>query len=171
MSDDLPVSDPLSEPGPVSDDEALAGYAAALADTVEEVLAGWVHRVVSERTEGRTGLPADLDARAAAAGTAAVQAVVPALRRLLATDVDEQRTNPLALLRGAVRFPTAVLRDLSVPPVPRDDFARRILPDDDYDLAPAAFADIDPRLGEPGLVWGAAKAHVILGRRRAEGRR
>jgi hypothetical protein len=40
-----------------------------------------------------------------------------------------------------------------------------------YDLSPAAFADLDPSLREPGLTWGAAKAHVHLARRRREGLR
>ena len=44
-------------------------------------------------------------------------------------------------------------------------------PDDPYDLTPGSFADVDPSLHEPGLVWGAAKAHVVLARRRREGRR
>ena len=35
-----------------------------------------------------------------------------------------------------------------------------------YDLAPANFADVDPALAEPGLLWGAAKAHVHLARHR-----
>ena len=30
---------------------------------------------------------------------------------------------------------------------------------------------IAPALREPGLLWGAAKAHVVLARRRQEGRR
>ena len=47
----------------------------------------------------------------------------------------------------------------------------RAFPDDVYDLAPASFADVDPALHEPGLVWGAAKAHVHLARRRRDGRR
>ena len=55
--------------------------------------------------------------------------------------------------------------------VVRDAHAERLFPDDDYDLSPGAFADVDPALHEPGLVWGAAKAHVIMARRRAEGRR
>ena len=50
----------------------------------------------------------------------------------------------------------------------RDAQAERLFPDDDYDLAPASFADIDPSVHEPGLVWGAAKAHVILKRRRGK---
>ncbi len=46
-----------------------------------------------------------------------------------------------------------------------------MFPDDDYDLTPASFGDLDPALHEPGLVWGAAKAHVFLARRRAAGQR
>jgi hypothetical protein len=47
----------------------------------------------------------------------------------------------------------------------------RSFPDDVYDLTPASFADVDPALHEPGLVWGAAKAHVHLARRRRQGKR
>ena len=79
--------------------------------------------------------------------------------------------NPLALVRQAVPYPTEVLRSAGVPPVARDEFAARQFPDDDYDLAPTSFAELDPELHEPGLVWGAAKAHVHLARRRAAGQR
>jgi hypothetical protein len=64
-----------------------------------------------------------------------------------------------------------VLDELGVGPPDRDEFARRNFPEDRYDLTPASFADVDPTLHEPGLVWGAAKAHVVLQRRRAEGLR
>jgi hypothetical protein len=37
-------------------------------------------------------------------------------------------------------------------------------------VVPASFADLDSTVHEPGIVWGAAKAHVVLRRRRAEGR-
>lgn len=154
-----------------ADDDALAAYAEALADTAAAVLGGWVTRSVATRRAGLAEAPAGLAARTEGAAAAAVAAVLPPLRELLLTDVDEQRTNPLAVLRRAVRFPTEVLRHAGVAPRRRDDFARRMFPDDDYDLTPAAFADIDPRLHEPGLVWGAAKAHVILTRRRVEGKR
>ena len=36
--------------------------------------------------------------------------------------------------------------------------------DDVYGLAPASFADVDQSLYEPGLEWGAAKAHAHLTR-------
>jgi hypothetical protein len=110
-------------------------------------------------------------AESRAAGQAAVADVEAPLRDLLAQDPDAQRANPLAIVRRAVARPTEVLRAAGVPPVRRDPHAERLFPDDDYDLSPGAFADVDPSLHEPGLVWGAAKAHVVLARRRAEGRR
>ncbi|MCU1353816.1 MAG: hypothetical protein JWM05_3025, partial [Acidimicrobiales bacterium] len=119
----------------------------------------------------RPGLAASLGDATTAAAAAAVADVVPRVQALLATDVDDQRANPLAVVRGAVRYPTAVLRAAGVPPVVRDAFGERAFPDDDYDLTPAAFGDLDPSLQELGIVWGAAKAHVVLARRRAEGRR
>jgi hypothetical protein len=112
------------------------------------------------------GLPYDeavADAVADAAATACDE-VGAALRSLLERDVDEQATTPLSLLRGAVRFPTGVLRAAGVPPVVRDEVQERLFPDDPYDLTPASFADVDPALAEPALVWGAAKAYVHIQR-------
>lgn len=157
------------DPGDVA---ALARYATALADGVDAALPGWVERSVATRLAG-AGRAADEDLAAAArrAGAAARDDVGAAVRALLARDVDDQPTGPLALLRGAVRYPTAVLATAGVPPLPRDEIDRRLHPDDDYDLSPASFADVDPALHEPGLTWGAAKAHVVLARRRREGLR
>jgi len=151
----------------------LVAHARALADGVREALPGWVERCVAVRIEGWTGSPpgAEVTAAATEAGERARREVGEAVAEVLATDIDDQRVPPLSLLRGAVRFPTAVLQAAGVPPVVRDEFAQRNFPDDVYDLTPASFADVDPALHEPGLVWGAAKAHVRLRRRRREGRR
>ena len=92
------------------------------------------------------------------AGLRARAEVGGAVRTLLEADIDAQRTTPLALLRSAVRYPTGILREAGVPPVERDPMQIRLLPDDLYDLSPASFADVDPSLAEPGMVWGAAKA-------------
>jgi hypothetical protein len=102
---------------------------------------------------------------------AATDDLGPRIRVLLATDVDDQRGNPLQVARELTRYATGVLRGAGVPPVVRDAEAERQFPDDDYDLTPASFADLDPRLAEIGIAWGAAKAHVVLRRRRREGRR
>jgi hypothetical protein len=148
---------------------ALAGYATALADAVEAALPRWLERVVMQRWRDWRGdeAPTVLRAAAVAAGERVRAELGPAVRELLATDVDQQRTNPLTLVRRAVPHATAVLAEAGVPPVARDADAERLFPDDVYDLTPASFADLDPAAHEPGLEWGAAKAHVILRRRRA----
>ena len=150
------------------DEQALAAHAAALADGIEAALPGWVRRSVARLLVAWAGT-ADASVLAAAdeAGARARSELMPELRALLGSDVDAQRQSPLSLLRTAVRYPTSVLRAAGVPPVQRDEFAERAFPADVYDLAPAAFADLDPDLAEVGLVWGAAKAHVVLARRRA----
>lgn len=148
----------------------LAGHAAVLADGIERALPLWVVRCVVDLAGAwEPGLSRSLAEPAAEAGQRAAAEVGPEVRTLLEQDVDDQPTGPLAVLRTAVRYPTAVLADAGVPHVVRDDFAVRAFPDDVYGLSPASFADVHPALHEPGLVWGAAKAHVVLARRRAGG--
>jgi hypothetical protein len=147
-------------------------HAEALAAAVEAVLPTWVVRSVRTILIAYQGqVPPEVEAAAEAAGEQARSEVGERLRELLATDIDEQRTNPLAVLRGAVRYPTEVLQAAGVPPVERDEFAERAFPDDIYDLSPATWRDVDESLHEPGLVWGAWKASVHLQRRREDGRR
>lgn len=148
----------------LADDEArLAEYAQALADAVEAVFEQWVIGCVESRLPLLT---APVRAQATAAAREAATTTMPRLRELLATDIAEQRSNPLDVLRSVVRWPTAVLHEAGVAPVERDEFDERAFPDDHYGLVPASFGDIDHSLHEPGLVWGAAKAHVHLRRRR-----
>jgi hypothetical protein len=155
-----------------SDDEELRRHADRLADVLEAVIPGWVERAVAGVAEAwQPGAAARLAPDAARAGREAVADVGPRLRALLSADVDQQGTGPLDVCRSAVRHPTRVLAAAGVPPVRRDDFSVRAFPDDVYDLSPASFAAIAPEAGEPGIVWGAAKAHVVLARRRAEGLR
>ena len=130
-------------------------HATALADAIVDVLPGWVERCVARRLDRPDPEVAEA---ARLAGRRAADEIGGEVRALLAADIDEQRTTPLAVLRIAVRYPTQVLRDAGVPPVDRDPVQVRLLPDDPYDLSPANFADVDPALAEPGLVWGAAKA-------------
>jgi hypothetical protein len=142
-------------------------YANALADAVDAAVPGWVVRSVERLLEAWHGeADAVILGRAAEAGEAARVAVMGELRPLLAADIDDQRTTPLTILRAAVRFPTAVLREAGVPPVVRDADAERHFPGDDYDLTPGSFAEVDPSLHEPAIAWGAAKAHTHLRRHR-----
>lgn len=146
------------------DAAALARYASALADAAEVAIPGWIERSV-QRVAAEQDLAVDPAAVAAVAREAQADGAAR-LRTLLSADIDAQPTNPLSVLRSLVRYPTDVLRAAGARPVARDEFAERNFPDDLYDLTPAAFADVDPALHEPGLIWGAAKAHVHLARRR-----
>jgi hypothetical protein len=140
-------------------------HAAALVDAIEAALPGWVERSVARvMADWKGEVDGDVRAAAVEAGRQAVVDVGPRLRALLAADIDDQHTTPLSLVRGAARFPTAVLRDAGVPPVRRDEQQERLFPDDTYDLAPATFADVDPALAEVGMAWGAAKAFEHLQR-------
>jgi hypothetical protein len=160
---------PPGAPDDPEDAAALAGYAAALADAVEAAIPRWVDRAVRRVLEAQ-GRAAD-DAAILTAAEAARADGAPRVRALLETDVDAQQTNPLSILRSLVTYPTEVLRAAGATRAPRDEFATRNFPDDIYDLTPAAFADVDASLHDPGLVWGAAKAHIHLTRRRREGMR
>jgi hypothetical protein len=134
-------------------------YAQALASAIEAALPVWVIRSVEHIIRAWRGeVPPDVADAAAAAGRRAQVETGTAIRSLLAADIDDQRTTPLALLRQAVKYPTAVLRQADVPPVDRDRFRQEAFPDDLYDLSPANWSDIDPSLTEPGINWGAAKA-------------
>jgi len=163
------VPHPADDPADLA---ALARHAEALVTAVEATLGRWVERVGAQRWREWSGgppPPSVLEASRAAAAAAEAE-VLPALRHLLSLDVDEQPLNPLALVRRATPHATRVLEAAGVPPVERDEQAERLFPDDRYDLVPASFADLDPSVHEPGLVWGAAKAHVVIRRRRADHR-
>ena len=157
----------LGDEAPSEDQLALRRYAVALLEACEAALPGWVERSVIERADAwRPGLGSDLRSAAAAAGRRALDDVGPRLRAALLADSEGAVASPLSVLRTAVVHPTDVLRDGGVPEVVRDEFAVRAFPEDRYDLSPATFADVDPTLHELGLAWGAAKAHVVLARRR-----
>jgi len=137
----------------------LEERARALADGICAALSGWVERsverlLIAYRAEADPAVMAE----ATEAAARAVAAIGPRVRALLDADIDVQRANPLSLLREAVVYPTEVLRRAGVPPIERDAFAEEQFPEDDYDLTPTSFADINPGLQELGLAWGAAKA-------------
>ncbi|MHB8467759.1 MAG: hypothetical protein ACYDH6_08085 [Acidimicrobiales bacterium] len=137
----------------------MAAHAKALADGIVDALPGWVERAVDRVHRHALGPPPSHVVEAATrAGVAAAAEIGPSIRELLDRDIDEQTSTPLAVIRDAVRFPTAVLLDVGVPPVPRDRADAAMFPADVYGLTPANFADVDPSLVDPGIAWGAAKA-------------
>jgi hypothetical protein len=141
----------------MEDEDRLREQGAALADAIVAVIPAWVQRCVDLHT---TGVDASDAARTAAADLG------PPLRALLTADVDDQRANPLALVRDAVRYPTEVLQRANVPAPVRSRFDAEHFPDDPYGLVPMTWRDLDESLHEPGIVWGAMKAHVHRSRHR-----
>lgn len=133
----------------------------ALASQIEAKLVAWTIRNIEVRAVG-AGLvfgPSELD-RATIAGERCKEETGSRLRDLLGADIDDQWSTPLGLLRDATSYATGVLAAIGVPEVIRDEFERRRFPLDIYGLAPASLADIDESLAEPGMIWGAAKAHI-----------
>ena len=166
----------------MSDDDArLAEIANALVEGLERELQPWLQALVFERlatapssqvpTSGAGTDPTSIQRAVVATSTAVSDTIVDRVRTLLETDIDEQRANPLALVRSGLGPATDLLRELGVTPVQRDPFVEQSYPDDVFDLAPASFGDIHESLHEAGLMWGAAKAHVHISRRKAEGLR
>jgi hypothetical protein len=146
----------------------------AIAAGVVRELPGWVVAQVDRMLDawGRAEARAREQARAAApaAGTAAAARIGGELETLLGTDPAEQRSSPLAVVRSAYREPTGLLVTAGVPPVVRDPFDERMLPDDRYDLAPRTLGDLgDPELAPLHLAWGLAKARVLRARPREIG--
>jgi hypothetical protein len=139
--------------------EGIESHASALAEGIDAALPAWVVRCVERTAVAWAGrVEPGVEAAAAAAGARARADAGAKVRELLARDMDEQTTTPLAIVRAAVRFPTEVLRAARVPPVERDRWSQEAFPDDDYGLTPASLGDLDPALTELAITWGAAKA-------------
>jgi hypothetical protein len=80
---------------------------------------------------------------------------------LLAAPFREQQRSPLEVFQEAMRFPTEALERAGVPAPDRDGTARRALPGDRYDLAPASSQDLGEEAWRAHLAWGAAKARAL----------
>jgi hypothetical protein len=160
------LTPPGPEESPSDPERLLAEAGASLCELIVRCVPGWVGREVDRVVEAwarASAATSTLDRaavhdRALDAGRRAGDDVAGRLGALLSADLDAQVTTPLEIVRGAVSYPTAVLRAAGVPPVERDRFAEEHFPDDPYGLTPASLAAVDPALAEPALAWGAAKA-------------
>ena len=142
-----------------------------LISAIDAVVDEWLVRCVVKVYERAVGtVTADVLHAATQAASMGRSEVARQLQAALNVDVDAQRANPLQVLRDAVSYPTAVLAELGVAPVERDEMDVRIMPSDIYALSPAHWNDVSESLLEPGIIWGAAKAQTVLQRRRAEGK-
>lgn len=136
-----------------------------LVEAVQAALGPWVLSSI-ERCAG-TRAP-DLAAAADDAAVRCEREVGDAVAALVAQDIDEQRTTPLAILRAASRYPAEVLAAAGVAAPVRDPFDERANPDDRYAVGPETWADLGPAVADAGIAWGAAKAHRHLRRRRGD---
>jgi hypothetical protein len=93
-----------------------------------------------------------------ASGVAAAAGLAGELRALIDTDSDLQSTTPLAIVRRAVAWPTAVLTAAGVVPGPRDPFTADRFPEDIYEITPASWSDFGEEVNDLGIRWGVMKA-------------
>ena len=146
--------------------------AESLLAAVSQAYVPWLTARVVEvaRSSGR---PLSPEARARLSETvpAVAEDVLAELARLLSTDVDEQRENPLHVLRRGSRRIAEFLVAEKTPAPTRDEFEQRAMPDDIYGIGPLAWRDLGERVHEAGIEWGAWKAATVLTRRREEGKR
>ena len=144
-------------------DDPPARLLAAMGEAVDD----WLRRLVIEAAR-RGGVPTDRRADEIDRMVAAeAPRLMGQLADLLGCDVEAQTTTPLALLRAATGGPSRLLAAWGVPVPPADRFESSMLANDPYRLGPANWADVDERLHEPGLAWGAWKAITVM-RRHAE---
>jgi len=142
------------------DDQAMYdAISERLVDASSRALGPWVEATVGRLAPGH-------QAEARAAGVRCAAEITEQLRTLVALDIDAQRSTPLALLRGASGYVAGVLRAAGVTPPVRDDVDVRNTPADEYGVGPSTWSDLGEEVGELGIAWGAAKAHLHLRRHR-----
>jgi hypothetical protein len=144
--------------------------AARIVEGVEQHAATWVVLAVTRILDawGRLDTAAYVAAVAHAhdAGNDAAERVTHELRSFFATDVDAQRTTPLAIVRTLRIEATNVLMAAGVPAVERDPFDARAFPDDIYGIVPKDLGELgDEDLGAALIAWGLGKSGVLRDRR------
>jgi hypothetical protein len=149
--------------------QLMAEGAARLVDGVERFGAAWVVAAVTGIVDawGKLDPAARTNTLAAAqgAGSAAAARVADELRSFFATDVSEQRTTPLEIIKSLRTEATAVLRDAGIPEVERDEFEARAFPDDMYGIVLKSPVELgDEELGGALLAWGMGKAKTLRAR-------
>ena len=141
----------------------LSPYSRDLLDAVLSAIPSWLTQKFAELAPG---VPIDTDS--------VIDETIKYVREkyveLLSLDVDEQRVNPLHILRQSTRFATSALKEANISPATRDEFDQRSMPDDVYALGPLTWRDLSENVHDAGITWGAWKAASVLTRRRAEGK-
>lgn len=152
---------------PGADGARFQRYGAELARAMDGAVATWIEATVARVARNQLGsVPDELVEAARVAAEAARLEVGAAMDVLLSTDVDEQRSTPLAIVRRAGAHATRVLREAGVAPISRDAFSEERFPDDVYGIGPGRLVELSPSCHDAGMAWGAAKAYVHRSRHR-----
>lgn len=132
----------------------MIGEARALRDALVEVYRPWLtHHFATQGWELGPSLSDAVDEGERWLGDQ--------LDQLLSQPFERQRRGPLELFQEAMRFPTAALVDLGLDPVERDEIAKRAIPGDLFDLAPASSSSLGDTVWHAHLAWGAKKAAAM----------
>lgn len=152
-------------------EDNMSPYAKRLFDVIVAAIPVWVDDSVRKIVRRHlVVVNDDVAASIVLAGKEAQLFVSQRLLSLLTTDVDQQSSNPLQILRDSACFPTQVLLDAAIPAPKRDHFDEQINPDDVFGLGPYTWRDLGEDVHDAGIEWGAWKAATVLSRRRAEGK-
>ncbi len=151
--------------------EDLESYPKDLFMAVIHAVPSWVARRMLEiASHGGVSAGADFMEAIESVSRETVQQLSGDLLALLATDVDQQRFNPLQVIREANVFANQSLAMLGVPVPRRDEFDAQVMPHDSYAIGPLTWKDLSEDVHDAGISWGAWKAATVLMRRRAEGK-
>ena len=152
-------------------DDGLSEYSQTLLDACVAAIPQWITNRIQHVCLVSGGIVPEIVTTKVAGVAHATQAQVQIdLMALLSVDVDAQRTNPLQVLRGSTLMATALLIEAGIPPVRRDEFEVRSMPDDMFALGPLTWRDLGDDVHDAGIEWGAWKAAMIISRRRDEGK-
>lgn len=145
--------------------KALEQYPAALFDAVAACYDEWLTRSIQDRAHGAIAQEKIKEIVDESSRTA-----LENLYEFLSVDVDQQRTNPLHILRQSTRLANELLSAAAIVPPVRDEFETSAMPHDVYRIGPLTWRDLGEEVHEAGITWGAWKAATVLSRRRDEGK-
>lgn len=149
----------------------LDSYPRDLYNAVIAAVPSWISRRMLEiSSQGGISAGADVMSSIDEVIQETLNQVSGDLFALLATDVDEQRFNPLQVIREANVFANQALMAADVPVPHRDAFDAQVMPHDTYAFGPLTWRDLSEDVHDAGISWGAWKAATVLTRRRNEGK-
>lgn len=149
----------------------LEQYPQDLYSAVVAAVPHWISRRIEEiMKDVATEDVAQLQDEIVEVATQVLHTVENALFEILLQDVDEQRQNPMHVIRTSINSATELLSRYEVPLPHRDEFEIKAMPNDVYAIGPLTWKDLSEDVHETGITWGAWKAAVIVSRRRNEGK-